>query len=91
MNAFRTHDEFLSALRAMIERWCDERRLHALAKILPGYMAINGLTDGWGEFLTALKTTRSLGPGAFSDADWDLLDDLIRWVDRSLIARQALK
>ena len=33
----------------LIEKWCDERRLDALAQILPAYLAFNGLADGWGE------------------------------------------
>src|ERR1700743_155442 len=57
---FQSNEEFLAVLRMLVERWCDERRLDALARILPGYLAFNGLTDGWGELSNALKATRAL-------------------------------
>lgn len=77
MKVFHSNEEFFTALRTLIERWCDERRLNALARILPGYLAFNGLTDGWHDLIDALKATRGLGPDAFSLADWDTLNDLI--------------
>ena len=49
MKDFNSNEEFLAVLRTLIEKWCDERRLDALAQILPAYLAFNGLADGWGE------------------------------------------
>jgi hypothetical protein len=77
LTTLHSNEEFFAALRPLIERWCDERRLDALAKILPGYLAFNGLTDGWHELKDALKAARGLGPDAFSPAEWDTLNDLI--------------
>jgi hypothetical protein len=45
MEDFRSNEEFFTALRTFIDRLCDERRLKPLAKILPGYLSLNGLTD----------------------------------------------
>jgi hypothetical protein len=42
-------------LRQLAEGWCERRALRALSQFLPGYFALNGLTDGWGELETALK------------------------------------
>jgi hypothetical protein len=39
------------------DRLCDERRLAALARLLPAYLAFDGLADGWNELLNALKAT----------------------------------
>jgi len=71
-------DNNLAAFRQMIERWCDERKLGALSLLLPGYLSLNGLTDGWANLYNALKATRALGHEAFSASDWDLLNELIR-------------
>jgi hypothetical protein len=42
-------------LRRLADGWCERRALRALSQFLPGYFAMNGLTDGWGELETALK------------------------------------
>ena len=88
MNTFRSNEEFLRALRALIDRWCDERRLVVLVRILPGYLAFNGLTDGWHELIDALKSTRGLGPDAFSPAEWDTLNDLIHAAELAVSPRR---
>jgi hypothetical protein len=75
------HDKNLVALRQLIERWCDERNLHALRRLLPGYLSLNGLTDGWANLYEALTSTRALGHEAFNSSDWDLLNDLIHWTE----------
>lgn len=87
MKDFQSNEEFLAVLRTLIERWCDERCLDTLARILPGYLALNGLTDGWGELSNALKATRALGHQAFSQTDWDTLNDLIHETDLVLHRR----
>jgi hypothetical protein len=77
MKEFRSNQEFLATVRQLIDRWCDERKLNALSRILPAYLAFNGLSDGWHELLAALKTTRAVGHDAFDQAEWDTLNDLI--------------
>jgi hypothetical protein len=49
--------------------------------LLPGYLSLNGLTDGWANLYDAPKSTRALGHEAFSSSDWDLLNDLIHWAE----------
>jgi hypothetical protein len=87
MRDFHSNEEFFTALRALIDRWCDERRLNALARILPGYLAWNGLTDGWHDLIDALKAARGLGPDTLSPADWDTLNDLIHAAELAVSAR----
>ena len=82
-----THDENLAALRQLIERWCDERKLGALSLLLPGYLSLNGLTDGWANLYDALKSTRSLGHEALNESDWSLLNDLIHWTEQIVYRR----
>ena len=87
MASFQSNDEFFSALRQQIERWCDERRLHELALLLPGYTSFFGLTDDWARLLEALKATRALGRKRFSDTEWQLLNDLVSAAERATFRR----
>jgi hypothetical protein len=87
MTSFQSNEEFFAALRQLIERWCDQRRLDALARLLPAYLAFDGLTDGWAGLYEALKGTRALGREKFSDAEWELLHDLIGAAERAVYPR----
>ena len=78
MPDFHSNEELLSKVRELIERWCDERRLAPLSRVLLGYLALNGLTDGWANLLGSLKATRALGHETFSNDEWEVLTDAIR-------------
>jgi hypothetical protein len=84
MKDYQSNEEFFADLRSLIDRWCDERRLDALSRILPGYLAFNGLTDGWRLLHDSLKATRARGHEAFSHRDWDTLNDLIHATELAL-------
>jgi hypothetical protein len=84
MKAPQSNTEFTEMVQALIERWCDERKLKPLSLLLPAYVGFNGLTDGWAELADALKSVRSLGYEAFSSPEWDTLAALIRAADRAL-------
>jgi Ser/Thr protein kinase RdoA (MazF antagonist) len=77
MKDYASNEEFFGDLRVLVERWCDERKLSALSRLLPGYLSHNGLTDGWANLLEGLQSARALGHAAFSARDWDALNDLI--------------
>jgi hypothetical protein len=79
---FASNEEYFAALRELIERWCDERKLGALSRLLPGYLSMNGLTDGWANLYEALKATCAIGHEAFNPTDWDMLNELIRGAER---------
>ena len=49
-------------LHDLIDGWCERRALRPLAAILPGYLAFNGLTDGWHELWRAVNNARSMHP-----------------------------
>jgi hypothetical protein len=77
-----SNEEYFRALRSLIDRWCDERKLGALSQLLPGYLAFNGLADGWADLLASMNGLRAFGRDAFSDEDWNLLQDFIREAER---------
>jgi hypothetical protein len=87
MTPLRSNEAYISALQALIERWCDERKLHALSRLLPGYLPFDGLTDGWAGLYDALSSARAMGAEHFSSSDWDELDELVRAADRALHRR----
>ena len=43
----------------LIDQWCERREVGALARLLPAYVAFNGLTDGWVDLYQALRSTRA--------------------------------
>jgi hypothetical protein len=54
------HDfDLLVEVSGLIDAWCDRRELRALARLLPAWLANNGLTDGWREVLEALSAIRA--------------------------------
>jgi len=77
-------EEFSPALLRLIDRWCDQRRLPALARLLPGYVGFNGLSDGWEGLRAGLTSARALGAETIGDADWAVLGDLIRATEAAL-------
>ena len=83
----KSGQEVTKAVAGLIDRWCEKRRLAALHSILPGFLSLNGLTDGWFELLNSLKATRALGHEYFEPQDWDLLSELISAVDQMLMNR----
>ena len=74
-------DEFISRLSNLINAWCDQRNLPALAHVLPSYVDFNGLTDGWADLRSALKSARS---SELDASDMIVLDDLIREANEAL-------
>ena len=87
MTSFQSNEEFFAALRQQIERWCDQRRLRELALLLPGYTTFFGLTDDWARLYEALKDTRAIGREKFSDAEWQLLNELVSSAEHAVFRR----
>jgi hypothetical protein len=79
-----TQEEFSPALLRLIDRWCDQRRLPALALLLPGYVGFNGMADGWEGLRAGLVSVRELGVEAVGESDWSVLGDLVRATDAAL-------
>lgn len=69
--------DVLTDVSTLIDAWCDRRELRALARLLPAWLANNGLTDGWADVLDALRAIR---------ADQRLPDDEAAVVERSIAA-----
>ena len=53
MTDIQSHFEFL------IERWCERRALNPLRYLLSARASLNGLTDGWEDFRTNIRSIRA--------------------------------
>ena len=43
-------------IATLVNGWCERRELGALATILTPWLSNNGLTDGWDDLASALRT-----------------------------------
>jgi hypothetical protein len=80
--SIKTTDEFFTTARALIDAWCDQRRLAPLAVLLPAYLDPNPLTDGWHARYDALKTLRVSCKDELSDAELEAVNELIRFAEQ---------
>lgn len=67
-------------LARLVGAWCDRRALGPLATLLPSYVSNNGLTDGWGELLDALRTLR--GSHALPSEEHSQIERLVVLVEQ---------
>ncbi len=50
--------DFDKELGLLIDAWCERLQLKLLRTTLVAYPRVGGLTDNWGDFVTALKTIK---------------------------------
>jgi hypothetical protein len=81
---YGSNDEFLEALRGLINGWCDKRSLGPLSRVLGPYLGFNGMTDGWAELATSLKSVRAQYRDHLTADEMETIGDLIRATDRAI-------
>jgi hypothetical protein len=81
------NEQFFTLLRALIDVWCERRCLRPLATVLGPYISFNGLTDGWAEINTALKTVRALDRDLLLESELRVIDNLVRAADHAIYDR----
>lgn len=77
-------DQLFSAIRALIDAWCDRRCLRALRAILRGYPLTTPLPDGWGELLLGLLDVRAFAGGELLPSERTMVDDCIGSIERMM-------
>ena len=70
--------EFFTGLRQLLDAWCDRRCFGLLAAVLPAYTAFDGMADGWGDLLAALRHALALRQHELLPAERNALADLKR-------------
>jgi hypothetical protein len=81
--------EFFAALKELTDAWCGRRALKPLAHLLPAYTAFNGMTDGWGDLLGALKNVRAFCRDDVEGPESVIVADLIRAAERAVFSRNS--
>jgi hypothetical protein len=81
---YETNEEFFAGLRELIDTWCEHRSLRPLARILGPFLSFNGMTDGWHEIASGLKSIRAQNRGDLSVKELAAVDDLIRATDKAI-------
>ena len=79
--------EFFEALKKLIDSWCDRRSYRPLSRILGPYLGFNGMTDGWAELATGLKSIRALDRDGLALPEQATIDELIRVTDQAIHRR----
>lgn len=82
---YANSEEYFAEMRGLIDAWCERRCIHLLGTLLPAYLGFNGLTDGWGELLVALKTLHFLRD-PLPQTEQDIIRRLL-WTTQDVIER----
>ena len=84
MAEIASSDEFFRLLRSLIDAWCDRRCLKALNRILPAYLGFNGLTDGWGGLLSALRNVREFAKDELTEPEMETVSNLLTAASKAI-------
>lgn len=82
--------DVLIEARQLLDVWCDRHSYDAICTMWGGLRSINGLTDGWSEFLQALKQLRTLSrneASGITDVESQKIQLLIGIISRYLNSR----
>ena len=82
--------DVLADARQLLDVWCERRSYDAICIMYGGLQSINGLTDGWEEFVQALKRLRILAKNensGMSEAEVQKVNFLVGVVSRALHSR----
>lgn len=84
MAEITSSEDFFGALRSLIDSWCERRRLKALSRILPAYLGLDGLTDGWAGLLDALRNVRPLAKDELAEAEMETVGDVLTAASKAI-------
>jgi len=76
-----TPQDFDDELASLIDAWCVRRQLTLLRTVLGAYPRASGLTDEWGELMTALKTVRVQHSSLLGEGELDRIVDILHFTE----------
>lgn len=82
-----TNKQLFEMVQRLVEAWCDRRCLRALRHVLVGYPLPSPFTDGWGALYEALRHVRASDRDELTDAEAEMVDNLIVAVGERLYRR----
>jgi len=80
----RDNSKFFATMKSLIDDWYARRALAPLARLLPAYLAFNGLADSWGDLLDALEGVRASCRDGLPESDLSIVGDLIRAAEKAI-------
>ena len=83
----QTNANIMDDLRKLADGWCARRSLVPLRHFLPGYFALNGMTDGVGELEIALKDVLAFAKNELTEAEKMEVKRVLRLVQEVLYRR----
>ena len=76
--------EYTDRLRLLAQNWCDRHTLRPLLHFLPGYFALNGLTDGYAMLGDAIRDTLALAKDEITEKERAELRSLLAEADSAV-------
>ncbi|MGH7283144.1 MAG: hypothetical protein ACRELY_16585 [Polyangiaceae bacterium] len=67
--------KIIETVAHLIDQWCERRCLRALRHILRAWPLHSGLTDEWGELLTALERVRAFAKSELTEEEQAQLEE----------------
>ena len=81
MTTYNNNEEFFTAMKDIINAWCEQKNLVPLSYILWPYLTFSGLTDSWSELRDALRSIRAMCREKISTEELEIIEDLTRACD----------
>jgi hypothetical protein len=77
-------NDFEDDLQSLADRWCERKALRSLHHFLPGYFALNGMTDGYAALQEALKDVLAFAKDEITEAEYSEVKRIIALVQGAL-------
>ena len=68
----------------LVDRWCEGRNLEPLRFLLNAHASLNGLTDGWADFHTDVRSIKARYASKLPNDELEAVVDLICIADKAL-------
>ena len=80
-------ESLLSDLKSLTDVWCERKALRPLSYLLPSYLGLNGLTDGFADLETALSDVLAFAREDITSDEKSEVQRLRRVVQKTLYDR----
>lgn len=87
MTSFQSNDELFEAVHGLISNLRRAGHQNAAGKLQQGFACLNGLTDGWGDFLESIENVQAAHSRSFIPNDKRALDRIQKAV-RAVVYRR---
>ncbi len=79
--------QILDSVAALVDAWCDERKLRCLRFVLQAFPLTSGVTDNWDELAKQLRNVETFCKDDLADEELSQVRELARDVEK-MVHRQ---